>query len=184
MISARLTLLVLLGGCNGGSGADSDAAVTDDATIADAAAPDSASDGVVLGTNRFTDTFERAELGAYWACNGSPCQVPGIVEGGVATPTAPSGRWAWDRMDIASPAAIASGRMSVEAVVHAGYTGFPFLFQIWMARTDAGITVYAMHYNDRDDCTGTGGPGCLGKWEIKYDGASPGCVMRLHIATA
>lgn len=42
-----------------------------------------------------------------------------------------------------------------------------------MARTDAGVTVYAMHYNDRDDCTGTGGPGCLGTWEIRAAGAMP-----------
>jgi len=180
MTSARLTLLVLLASCGGSRDAEPDAAATgDDAAITDAAGPpDGATDGGVLGTNRFTDTFERAELGADWACNGSPCQVPALIQGGVATPTAPSGRWAWNRMDVASPAAIASGRISAEAVVHAGYTGLPYLFQIWMARSDAGITVYAMHYNDRDDCTGTGGPGCLGKWEIKYDGASPGCVMR------
>lgn len=182
MTSHRLALLVLLAGC-GGSEATPDAsfaddAAPDDAASSDAAPPDAATDGVVLGADRFTDTFERAALGAYWGCNGAPCQVPGIVEAGVATPTAPSGRWAWTDMSIASPAAIASGRISVEAVVHTGYTGFPYLFQIWMARTDAGVTVYAVHYNDRDDCTGTGGPGCLGKWEIKYDGANPGCVMR------
>ncbi|HVV83366.1 MAG TPA: hypothetical protein VHE35_09815 [Kofleriaceae bacterium] len=176
MTTSRLTLLALLVGC-GGADAIPDATAPDAATV-DTAQPDGPTDGVILGTDRFRDTFERAALGAYWACNGAPCQVPGIVGGGVATPTSPSSRWAWARTEVASPTAIASGRISVEAVVHAGYTGFPYLFQIWLARTDAGVTVYAMHYNDRDDCTRTGGPGCLGKWEIKYDGATPGCVMR------
>lgn len=176
MTSSRLCTLALLAACGGSHTSDPDASATD-ALIADAPPPDGAADGVVLGTDRFTDFFERAALGAYWACNGSPCAVPNLVEDGVATPSSPSARWAWDRMEVASPAAVASGRISVEAVVHDGYTGFPYVFQIWIARTDAGITVYAMHYNDRDDCTGTGGPGCLGKWEIKYDGSSPGCIL-------
>src|SRR5689334_1176054 len=127
MTALRLALIALFAGCGGGD-ATPDATTAPDAEGVDSAPPDGPTDGVILGANRFTDTFERAALGAYWACNGSPCQVPGIVDGGVATPTAPSGRWAWTRMEVATPAAIASRRISVEAVVHAGYTGFPYVF--------------------------------------------------------